>query len=175
MDAALRSNMEAQRDRLLDQLADLEECKDDLEQAEYDEQRKETLEQLKEFEADLTKMAAGDMTLQTELDATRAAVRAAISEAFKTPEVIRMFAKKEPAALRRRLAEMDRDVKLGKRDADSVTAQAVEILVALKRLGEPLSDKENAFLQQHKSASMAEFEAVDEDSGELVKNFPGGR
>ena len=48
MDAALRSNMEAQRDRLLDQLADLEECKDDLEQAEYDEQRKETLEQLKD-------------------------------------------------------------------------------------------------------------------------------
>ena len=59
-------------------------------------------------------MVAGNMTLQSELEATRMAIRAAISDAFKTPEVIRLFAKKEPAALRRRLAEIDRDVKLGK-------------------------------------------------------------
>ena len=34
------------------------------------------------------------------------AIRAAISEAFKTPEVIRMFAKKQPGQLRQRLAEV---------------------------------------------------------------------
>lgn len=34
------------------------------------------------------------------------AIQAAISQAFKTPEVIRMFAKKQPGQLRTRLAEV---------------------------------------------------------------------
>ena len=63
-----------------------------------------------------------------------------------------MFAKKEVAPLRRRLAEIDREVKQGKLDADAVALQASEILVALKKLGEPLLSKEEAFLQQHKYA-----------------------
>ena len=88
--------------------------------------------------------------------------------------MIRMFAKKEPAALRRRLAEIDRDVKLGKMEFAAVSAQAAEILVALKKLGEPLTAKEETFLQQNKSASLSEFEAVDASAGDDVKNFPGG-
>lgn len=35
------------------------------------------------------------------------AIQAAISQAFKTPEVIRMFAKKQPGQLRTRLAEVN--------------------------------------------------------------------
>ena len=70
--------------------------------------------QLTEFQESLKQMTAGNMTLQSEFEAARQAVTAAISQAFKTPEVIRLFAKKEPAALRRRLADIDRDVKLGK-------------------------------------------------------------
>ena len=202
MDAALRKNMEAQRDRLLDQLTDIEEMKEELDADEYEATKKDTLDQLKEFETSLAKMVAGDMTLQSELEATRMAVRAAISESFKTPEVIRMFAKKEPAALRRRLAEIDRDVKLGKLDFSTVSSQAAEILVALKKLGEPLEPKEEVrarphgshpflllcanasplascpalctsqnFLAQHKSTSLADFEAIADDSGD-VKNFP---
>ena len=42
---------------------------------------------------------------------------------FKTPEVIRLFAKKEPAELRKRLANIDRDVKLGKLEFATVSAQ----------------------------------------------------
>ena len=34
------------------------------------------------------------------------AIQAAISDAFKTPEVIRLFAKKQPGQLRQRLAEV---------------------------------------------------------------------
>ena len=34
------------------------------------------------------------------------AIQAAISETFKTPEVIRLFAKKQPGQLRQRLAEV---------------------------------------------------------------------
>lgn len=172
MDDALRKNVEAQRDRLLDQLKDLDELREELDDSEYEAMKADTVAQLKEFDASLAKMVEGNMTLQSELDATRMAVRAAISEAFKTPEVIRMFAKKEPAALRRRLAEIDRDVKLGKMEFATVSDQAAEILVALKKLGEPLEPKEEKFLQGHKSASLSEFEAVAADHGDTVKNLP---
>ena len=72
--------------------------------------------------------------------------------------------------------EIDRDVKLGKLDFANVSAQAAEILVALKRLGEPLAPKEEAFLAQNKSVSLAEFEAVAEDEGAgAVARGEGGR
>jgi hypothetical protein len=87
---------------------------------------------------------------------------------------VRLFAKKEPQALRRRLAEIDQDVKLKKVEFAAVADQAAEILVALKKLGEPLKPKEEAFLQQNLSASLAQFEAVAEDAGDSVKKFPGG-
>ena len=147
MDAALQKNVIDQRDRLLEQLKDMEELREELEADEYDAMKADTIAQLKDFDASLAKMVAGNMTLQSELDSTRMAVRAAISEAFKTPEVIKMFAKKgafeclkhfflcqrnssslqsiisEPTALRRRLAEIDRDVKLGKMDFSTVSDQ----------------------------------------------------
>ncbi len=47
------------------------------------------------------------MTLVNELNRMQLAIQAAISEAFKTPEVIRMFARKQPGQLRNRLAEVD--------------------------------------------------------------------
>lgn len=172
MDEALKKNLIDQQNRLIEQLEDLESNKEDLSTEEYEEMKADTIKQLKEFEASLEKMTAGNMTLQTELEATRMAIRAAISDAFKTPEVLRLFANKEGPALRRRLAEMDRDVKLGKLDSAVVAEQATEILVALKKLGEPLAPKEEAFLQQHKSAQLSDFEAVAEDSGDTVKNLP---
>ena len=75
---------------------------------EYEENKGETLEQLKEFNESLAKMKGGDMTLVNELNRMQLAIQAAISEAFKTPEVIRMFAKKQPGQLRTRLAEVRR-------------------------------------------------------------------
>ena len=80
--------------------------RDDLDADEYEETKTETLEQLKEFNDSLAKMKGGDMTLVNELNQMQLAIQAAISEAFKTPEVIRMFAKKQPGQLRQRLAEV---------------------------------------------------------------------
>lgn len=100
------------------------------------------------------------------------AIQAAISQAFKTPEVIRLFAKKQPGQLRTRLAEvstlacggylgglrcspalvsrllgslvsllvqMDRDVIVGKLPRDVYTQQKLEILTALRKLGEKVN------------------------------------
>ena len=83
----------------------------------------DTLTQLTEFQESLKQMTAGNMSLQSAFEATRQAVRAAISQAFKTPEVIRLFAKREPVQLRKRLANIDRDAKLGKIEIATVSAQ----------------------------------------------------
>ncbi|XP_028438618.1 protein LZIC isoform X2 [Perca flavescens] len=102
----LRQNMEEQLDRLMQQLQDLEECREELDEDEYEETKKETLEQLSEFNDSLKKIMTGDMTLVDELSGMQLAIQAAISQAFKTPEVIRLFAKKQPGQLRTRLAEL---------------------------------------------------------------------
>ena len=67
------------------------------------------------------------------------AIQAAISEAFKTPEVIKLFAKREPGQLRTRLKEIERDHKIGKLSGDSYVQMKVEILTAVKKLGSTVS------------------------------------
>uniref|UniRef100_A0A7N8WWV3 Leucine zipper and CTNNBIP1 domain containing n=1 Tax=Mastacembelus armatus TaxID=205130 RepID=A0A7N8WWV3_9TELE len=164
----LRQNMEEQLDRLMQQLQDLEECRckdviDLLE--EYEETKKETLEQLSEFNDSLKKIMTGDMTLVDELGGMQLAIQAAISQAFKTPEVIRLFAKKQPGQLRTRLAEMDRDVMVGKLSQGMYTQQKMEILTALRKLGEKLTSADEAFLTENATALLSQFEKVTANLG----------
>lgn len=166
----LKSNLEEQLDRLVQQLADLEEAKDDLDTDEYEETKQETMDQLTEFKESLDNMVGGNLSLVDQLSGMQLAIQAAISKAFKTPEVIRMFAKKQPGQLRQRLAEIRRDEKVGKLSGDIATQQSVEILTALKKLGESLTPEEESYLQSNSSASLKQFEQVSGDlaSGDKV-------
>jgi hypothetical protein len=110
-------------------------------QSEYDETKAETLDQLREFQAFLERSLRGDMTLVDEFGTAQLAIQAAVSEAFKTPEVIRMFAQKQPDQLRLRLAALQRDVKIKQITKDEFQRQAVEILVALKKMGTEVSPR----------------------------------
>ncbi|XP_035512466.1 protein LZIC [Dicentrarchus labrax] len=161
----LRQNMEEQLDRLMQQLQDLEECREELDEDEYEETKKETLEQLSEFNDSLKKIMTGDMTLVDELSGMQLAIQAAISQAFKTPEVIRLFAKKQPGQLRTRLAEMDRDVIVGKLSRDVYTQQKMEILTALRKLGEKLTSEDETFLTENATATLSQFEKVTANLG----------
>ncbi|XP_042199602.1 protein LZIC [Callorhinchus milii] len=167
----LKQNLEEQLDRLMQQLQDLEECRDELEPEEYEETKQETLEQLSEFNESLKKIMSGDMTLVDELSGMQLAIQAAISQAFKTPEVIRMFAKKQPGQLRTRLAEMERDVIVGKLPRDVYTQQKVEVLTALRKLGEKLTPEEEGFLSANTSATLSQFEKVSVNLGAGDKVF----
>lgn len=80
--------------------------REDLEVAEYEETKRETLEQLEEFNRSLMKIKSGNMTLIDSLNSMQLAIQAAISNAFKTPEVIRLFAKKQPDQLRIRMSQV---------------------------------------------------------------------
>ncbi|XP_071109192.1 protein LZIC-like isoform X1 [Haliotis cracherodii] len=173
----LRQNMEEQLDRLMQQLTDLEECREDLEPEEYEETKNETLEQLKEFKESLDKMVGGDLSLVDELNGMQLAIQAAISKAFKTPEVIRLFAKKQPGQLRQRLADINRDAKIGKISKEMETLQSVEIMTALKKLGETLTSEEESFLQTNSSSNLKEFEQVSSNlaSGDKVLAVAGSQ
>jgi hypothetical protein len=127
--------------------------------------KRDTIAQLKQFDAQLKKMVQGNMGLVTELASYQLAIQAAVSSAFHTPEVIRAFAKREPGQLRERFTALERNHKLGKVSDAQYTQQATEILSALKRLGESLSAREQAFLDEHKTAALASFEAVNVGAG----------
>ncbi|GFR24951.1 protein LZIC [Trichonephila clavipes] len=165
----LKHNLEEQLDRLVAQLADLEECKNELDADEYEETKAETVEQLREFNTTLSKIMSGNMTLVDELGSMQLAIQAAISNAFQTPEVIRMFAKKQPGQLRQKLSELERDAKIGKLSQDLLNQQKIEILFALKKLGDELNPSETHFLQCHSTATMREFEQISGDSGTSEK------
>ena len=146
--ARLKEMVERQLQRLLCQLKDLDELKDQLTEEEIRETRSETMEELHEFQNNLDRMIAGDTTLVDELSAVRMATIAAINQAFKTPEIIRLFGSRQTEALRENLAKAQQDYHLKTITRKQYEEKAVEILTALKTLNEPLSDEEAAFLQK---------------------------
>ncbi|XP_063091546.1 protein LZIC isoform X1 [Cavia porcellus] len=133
----LKQNLEEQLDRLMQQLQDLEECREELDTDEYEETKKETLEQLSEFNDSLKKIMSGNMTLVDELSGMQL---------------------------------MDRDLMVGKLARDLYTQQKVEILTALRKLGEKLTADDEAFLSANAGAVLSQFEKVSSDlsSGDKV-------
>lgn len=160
----LKKNLEDQLDRLVQQLEDLEECRSELEKSEYDETKAETMEQLRDFNESLQRMISGDMTLVNHLGAMQLATQAAISAAFQTPAVIRMFGKREPGQLRERLYQVERDAKLGKLSKDASDRQRGEILSALRQLGEKLNHSELQLVEKLSHESTAHFNFVQVDT-----------
>ncbi|XP_029048021.1 protein LZIC-like [Osmia bicornis bicornis] len=144
----LRKNLEAQLDRLVQQLEDIEENRNLLDADAYEEAMQLTKEDLQSFNESLQRMISGDTTLVDELSSIQLATQSAISEAFKTPAVIRMFGKRETAQLRTRLAQLDCDMKLGKLSREASDRQRGEILNALRQLGEKLEPQELQLLEK---------------------------
>ncbi|XP_074465542.1 protein LZIC isoform X2 [Larus michahellis] len=134
----LKQNLEEQLDRLMQQLQDLEECREELDADEYEETKKETLEQLSEINDSLKKIMSGDMTLVDELSGMQL---------------------------------MDRDLIVGKLGRDLYTQQKVEILTALRKLGEKLTADDEMFLSANAGTVLSQFERVSTDLGSGDKVF----
>lgn len=56
------------------------------------------------------------------------ATSAAITKAFQTPSIIKMFAKNEPNALKEKRNQIERDMKLGKLSLEIGNRQKVSII-----------------------------------------------
>lgn len=172
----LKEMVERQLQRLLCQLKDLDELKDELTEEEIRETRSETMEELNEFRVNLDKMIAGDMTLVDQLGALRLATMAAINEAFKTPDIIRMFSSRQTEELRQSLEKLKEKMHLKVITKAQFEEKAMEILTALKSLNEPLSDEEAAFLskqmQQRFNGFQESSNSVNQTQGEsLISKF----
>ncbi len=159
VDSTLKAKAHDQLDRLVAQLADLEDAKDDLDQEEYEELRGETLEQLEEFESSLERMNSGDVSL-------RDTTRAILSEAFKTPEIIKMFAARKSGGLRQKLIEIERDLKIGRLTQTDFESTKVEILGALLKIDpRELSADEKAFLSARANDALKSFVSLETEAG----------
>lgn len=144
----LKANIEDQLNRLLTQLQDIEDNRDDFDdENEYQENRNDTIQQMKEFEVSLHKMKEGNMTLVDDIGRYQLAIQDAIRTAFKSPEVMKMFAKRENGALRTRLNSIQQDHRLGKLSSDDYLMMSAEIIGALEKLGEPLEPHEKSLLE----------------------------
>lgn len=150
--AKLRGNIEAQLTRLLTQLQDLEELKAELDPAEYDSMKQETLAEMRDFEAQLERWKSGDISLVDRINAIQLAMQQAVSQAFRTPEVIQLFAARQPQQLRNRLADLERDRRLGKMTEEAYGAARLEVLTALSKLDAELSPEERDALVAGSSA-----------------------
>lgn len=80
-----------------------------------------------------------------------------------------MFAKKQPGQLRQRMAELERDAKIGKISQDCFIQQKLEILAALKKLGDSLNAAELNLLEEQSSSALKEFEKITNDIGTSEK------
>ncbi|CAJ0585675.1 unnamed protein product, partial [Mesorhabditis spiculigera] len=142
--AALIKNLQTQLGRLLEQLKDLEEERDSLSDDEYQDMKKDAREQLQELGNALDKLEGGNMAVVDEVTAAKMAIRAAIQEAFRTPEIMALFAQRDKAQLRKKLNELE----VGKKhEVDALESQKGEILFALRGLNEKLSDREAEFMK----------------------------
>ena len=143
---ALSQRVNDQLNRLMNQLKDLEDNREAFDDEEYAAMKEDTLQQMREFEVLLERWKSGNVTLIDHLNQVQIAIREAVSQAFKTPEVIQLFAAKQPQLLRNRIEELERDKQLGKIKEDEFIAKKAEILTALKELDDPLSQTEKDFL-----------------------------
>ena len=106
------------------------------------------------------------MTLVSELGAAQLAIQAAIAKANPS-DTKQLFSSKEANSLRRRLATLDEDLKLGKMSSADHQLQAVEVLRALEKAGEVLSVGEKGMLESRTQGGAAYTEAS-ENIGKAV-------
>ncbi|KAM3722203.1 Protein LZIC [Dirofilaria immitis] len=86
------------------------------------------------------------------------AVQSAISEAFKTPEIVAIFARKEPALLRQKLMQIETERILRKISNEAFKAKKLEILCALYKLNDHLSNEERIIIEAASKIPDFQFE-----------------
>ncbi|TMS40217.1 hypothetical protein L596_006620 [Steinernema carpocapsae] len=171
----LINNVHEQLDRLSRQLREIENEKEEMDEEDYLEMKTDTIEQLKKkhtsetcakltsknLSLTLERIQSGDMTVFDQVSTTRLAIRAAVSQAFKTPEIIMLFVKKEPPILRQKLEHVESEHRLKRIEEGIYKERKYEILLALQKLGDALRPEEDQFLKDHSSFLPSDFELVD--------------
>ncbi|XP_055689628.1 protein LZIC-like [Lutzomyia longipalpis] len=159
----LIQNLETQLDRLVSQLKDLEEAKDDLDEEEFESIKGDTVEQIKEFNERLGRMNQGDVTLDSKLSQMKQSIRKAIATSFNTLEMIKMFGEQNASELEKQLLAIDEDFRLRKIPQEVMETRKLDILEKLKAQGYPLSAKDGEFIEKMAQRQLQGLEEITDD------------
>ena len=129
----LHEHIQVQVKRLLMQLSDIDTMRDQLTQEEYDFTKQVSVNQLKEFNEMLQ---SGEMTLISDAEQMQLTIQDAIRDAFSTPQIIEKFTQQQPVQLRIRLQQLSRDFQIQKISSETFNRDAVQVILALQKLGE---------------------------------------
>eukprot|EP00604_Paraphysomonas_vestita_P001086 CAMPEP_0174818312 /NCGR_PEP_ID=MMETSP1107-20130205/974_1 /TAXON_ID=36770 /ORGANISM="Paraphysomonas vestita, Strain GFlagA" /LENGTH=126 /DNA_ID=CAMNT_0016029991 /DNA_START=223 /DNA_END=603 /DNA_ORIENTATION=- len=113
-------------------------------------------------------MKEGNMTLVNDIGRIQLAIQEAIRSAFKSPEVMKMFAKRENGALRSRLASIQQDYRLGKISSEEYLMMSAEIIGALDKLGEILEPHERSLLENYTNNKAAYIAATSDIASSVM-------
>jgi len=152
-DLLLLKNCDAHVRRLQNQLEDLSnpslvarmQSPDSL----VESMRRDTLQSLKKFASIREKLARGNLNVSswssTEIKKKFTLER--IRDAFETEAIYALFFERDRDGLRDRLAVVERELRLGKED-EKLENEKIEILVALKNLGERMTEEEKLTMRE---------------------------
>ena len=111
--------------------------------------RRDTLQSLEKFASIREKLARGNLNVSswssTEIKKKFTLER--IRDAFETEAIYALFFERDREGLRDRLAVVERELRLGKED-EKLENEKIEILVALKNLGERMTEEEKLTMRE---------------------------
>ena len=111
--------------------------------------RRDTLQSLKKFATIREKLARGNLNVSswssTEIKKKFTLER--IKDAFETEAIYALFFERDREGLRDRLEVVERELRLGKED-EKLENEKIEILVALKNLGERMTEEEKLTMRE---------------------------
>jgi len=152
-DLLLLKNCDAHVRRLQNQLEDLSnpslvarmQSPDSL----VESMRRDTLQSLKKFASIREKLARGNLNVSSwsSTEIKKKVTLERIKDAFETEAIYALFFERDREGLRDRLAVVERELRLGKED-EKLENEKIEILVALKNLGERMTEEEKLTMRE---------------------------
>lgn len=107
-------NIKQQTKRLLEQLNELDQLRAELSEEEYGQMKKDTLEELQTFQKSLEEMESGELSLDSEIEKSKAEVMNAIRKNLNTEEARRTFLLCEVDNIRKRIARTENSFQMKK-------------------------------------------------------------
>mmetsp|Transcript_13421 Transcript_13421/g.15376 ORF Transcript_13421/g.15376 Transcript_13421/m.15376 type:complete len:181 (+) Transcript_13421:27-569(+) len=147
MDSQLLDNIEKQTKRLIQQLQEIEELKDELDAEEYQSSKEDTVKQLREFQQMLEN--AKDLTLMSKVDKQKQEIENAIKSSFNQDKLKETLSSGEVTGIRDRIKKLDQDFTLKRmKQADYIT-ETLKLINQLEALKIQLSPDEKGFLDKY--------------------------
>jgi len=111
--------------------------------------RRDTLQSLKKFASIREKLARGNLNVSSwsSTEIKKKVTFERIKDAFETEAIYALFFERDREGLRDRLAVVERELRLGKED-EKLENEKIEILVALKNLGERMTEEEKLTMRE---------------------------